>query len=234
VAWLAKLPLLDPEEDRELPEPPVPPGLGKLSAPQKALAEFLRLEDDLLEAARAGAGPSRDELAEWVAAQPPARKDAWLVAVAENDVPSPRLEIQGEFRKAWAARRAPAGRASGRTVGELLERWEHAEEERKRREAEERRRKQERAAREKAEARARHLDALAGHDAELWRKAEEAIATKTAIEYDRAVELLLDLRDLAERGGRQDDFRARLGRLREAHRNKRTFLQRLDRHGLGG
>ena len=47
-------------------EPPVPPGLAKLSAPLRALADFLRIDDELIEVAAAGAtgeapaGPSRE------------------------------------------------------------------------------------------------------------------------------------------------------------------------------
>ena len=39
------------ELDDEEIEPPVPPGLGKLSASLRSLADFLRIDDGLLEAA---------------------------------------------------------------------------------------------------------------------------------------------------------------------------------------
>ncbi|GAA2822747.1 hypothetical protein ACFQQB_20915 [Nonomuraea rubra] len=71
-------------------EPPVPPGLGSPSAPQRARAGFLRLDVDLLAAA---AGTSRaaqpvqhdrQALAAWIGALPVKRKDALLLRVVER------------------------------------------------------------------------------------------------------------------------------------------------------
>ena len=66
--------------DEEGQEPPVPPGLGSLSAPLQRLADFLRLDSDLLEVAAVASaeagptGPPREELAAWVKALPEAEK----------------------------------------------------------------------------------------------------------------------------------------------------------------
>jgi hypothetical protein len=49
------------DEDEEVLEPPVPAGLGSLTAPQRALADFLRLDCDVLEVA-AGASPVLPEV----------------------------------------------------------------------------------------------------------------------------------------------------------------------------
>src|SRR5262249_54226484 len=54
LGWLASFPergWVDEGVDDEETEPPVPPGLAKLSAPLRALADFLRVDDDLLEVA---------------------------------------------------------------------------------------------------------------------------------------------------------------------------------------
>ena len=62
------------ELDEDDMEPPVPPGLAKLSAPLREFAEFLRIEEDLIEvaaeasAALEAAGPSQEELTAWIAA----------------------------------------------------------------------------------------------------------------------------------------------------------------------
>ncbi len=42
------------DDDEEVREPPVPAGVGSLTAPQRALADFLRLDPDLLAAAAQG------------------------------------------------------------------------------------------------------------------------------------------------------------------------------------
>ena len=45
------------DEDEDVLEPPVPAGLGTLTGPQRALAAFLRLDDDLLAVAAAASPP---------------------------------------------------------------------------------------------------------------------------------------------------------------------------------
>ena len=73
------------DEDEELDElePPVPPGLAALSAPLKELAEFLRVEDDLIAAAAEGSAgdpPGEappEELGRWLKKLPTADKDAF-------------------------------------------------------------------------------------------------------------------------------------------------------------
>ena len=56
--------------------------------------------------------------------------------------------------------------------------------------------------------------------------------TKKPKEYDRAVEILRDLRDLAEHDGATESFSGRLAVLREDHRGKPSFIQRLDKARL--
>ena len=66
----------------------------------------------------------------------------------------------------------------------------------------------------------------------MWQQVEAAIERRLPKEYDRAVELLADLRDLAERNGTVEVVKERLRDLRERHSSKRTLIQRLDRAGL--
>ncbi len=57
-AWERDEDAFDRDADDDL-EPPVPPGLGTLTAAQRALAEFLRLDDDLLATAAQASPPPR-------------------------------------------------------------------------------------------------------------------------------------------------------------------------------
>ncbi|MDQ1033184.1 hypothetical protein QF035_010766 [Streptomyces umbrinus] len=82
LAWLSALTAWELEDDEEeyqtTPEPPVPAGLGELTAPQRALADFLRVDADLLRVAaqaspataKEPARPTKKELAPLVAALP--------------------------------------------------------------------------------------------------------------------------------------------------------------------
>jgi hypothetical protein len=216
--------------------------LRQLSGPLRRLADFLRLDPDLLavatavSGAEAPAGPQAEELAAWVGQLPPAEKDALLVRLMQGEAVSLPGELLQRFRKDQARKlvRKDRGKAAmaRRTVGELLEARDRQAEERRRRAAERAAREQARRAREEAAARARHLDRQAGREDELWRQVEAAIQTRQPKEYDRAVELLKDLRDLAERSGTGAAVAKRIGELRARHGSKPTLMQRLDRAGF--
>jgi hypothetical protein len=218
--------------------PPGCPGLGEPSGPLDALAEFLRIDPDLVAAAAEGmpAGDpeqTRSALQAWLAALPGAEKDALLLRVADGEGPAARGELLKRFRDGRAASLAATVRdRRRRTVGELRERARALSEERERREAEKGAREAARRAEADACARKKHLDALMGSEAELWRRVETLIRATQPRQYDAAVALLADLRDLARREGTEGDFRPRLADLRERHRNKPSLRERLDRAGL--
>jgi hypothetical protein len=228
-------------EGDDLLEPPVPPGLAKLSGAQKALAEFLRIDDALIEAAAAAsvgdapAEPSREDLARWVKRIPAADKDAYLLRflAEDGDVPL-RAEMTKQFRDDTAP--AGAARPSGakrRTVSQLFAAREAIAEEKKRKAAEKAARDRARREKEQADARSKHLDALALRESKAWKQAEDLIATKRPKDYDEAVALLVDLRDLAARSGRTAEAESRIRDLRRLHANKPSLIRRLDEKKLG-
>jgi hypothetical protein len=257
LGWLASLPsrIRDDEDgwdeedggdeedldDDDRLEPPVPPGLAKLSAPLRALADFLRVEDELIEVAAAGsageppAEPSRNELARWVKGLPAADKDAYLLRfLAEEGDFLLRAELSKRFRESTAPSGArPALEAGRRTVAQLLAARDALVDAKRRKAAEREARERARREREQAEARARYLDDLARREPATWREVEEKIATKLPKEYDRAVELLVDLRDLAGRSGRTAEAEARILELRQRHSKKPSLMQRFDAKKLG-
>ena len=109
LAWLSGIHSF--EDDEDTPEPPLPPGLGKLTAPLKALVNFLRIDPDLIEAAAAAdagaapTGPSVADEAAWVAALPEAEKNDLVLRVLQGKADYLGLDLQ---------RRLPRG-ASGPT-----------------------------------------------------------------------------------------------------------------------
>jgi hypothetical protein len=216
--------------DDEL-EPAVPAGLGELSGPQQAFVEFMRLDRDLLAAvAEASAplvvkAPSDAALKRWVKARPAADKDAWLLRILRGDGAPLRTEM---LRELHGTSVDPDGDGA-RTAGELLEAAEQLFAKRqevvRRREAQARRR-QEKAA---AEARALRLAELRKDTAAAWSHVETLIESKKPKEYDVAVTLLVDLRDLAFLDGETDGFEERMRLLRVAHARKPSLLDRLAR-----
>lgn len=230
----------DPNGDDSL-EPPVPPGLEKLSAPLRALAEFLRVDDELIEAAAAGsvgrppAEPSPIELAQWIKGLPASDKEAYLLRflTEEGDLVL-RAELSKRFREATVLKGArPAPDARRRTVSQLLAARNALINAKNQKAAERAAAERARLEREQAETRARYLDGLVRREPAIWREVEALIATKRPKDYDHAVTLLVDLRDLAGRLGRAAEAEARIQGLRQQHSNKPSLLKRFDNKRLG-
>jgi hypothetical protein len=126
-AWRGWHDLHELGDDGDLCEPTVPPGLAKLSAPLKELAEFLRVDDALLKAAatvdngKATAEPSRDELARWLKRISASSKEEYLqrFLAAEGDELL-RAELFQHYREATTPKNKRTANAERRTVAQLL------------------------------------------------------------------------------------------------------------------
>ena len=230
LAWLLVVPELDEDEV----EPPVPAGLGELSGSQQALANFLRINPDLLAAASEASkpltmkAPSAAVLGRWVKALPESDKDELLLRVLRGDGALLRSEMLRRFQGA-----EPDQSAEGRrTVKELLVAAERARTRRegatRKREAAERRRKEQ----EAAAAQAKRLDALARNPGKAWKQVDVLIEAKRAKEYDAAVAILDDLHALAVREEDVAGFATRMGRLREQNIRRPSLIDRFDRARL--
>ncbi len=223
------------EEDEEEVEPPVPAGLESLTAPQRALADFLRLDSGLLEVAAeasprlpAVTGDAR-ALARHIAKLPARDKDRLLLLVAEDQAARARMELLRGFRPDPDDQ---CGSGPRRTVAQLLDTA-----------AERRLRREQRAAamaatqqllreQERAVARQRRLDEVAQDPETVWADAERLITTRLPAHYDAAVTLLRDLHELAQREDQGEAFARRFAALREAHLRKPSLIARFDRAGL--
>jgi hypothetical protein len=231
LAWL--LALQSDEVDDEATEPPVPAGLGNLSASLQAIVDFLKIDEDLI-AVAAESSPSIEEprgLAEFLASVEAEEKDALLARVVAGEGAQVQALLLRRFRSVSGVTSA-AGPA--RTAAEL---WEAVTDfkgavatalEEHRREEEARR------AEAKAAAYAKHLDQLATRTEAAWANVAEWIETKRPRDYDLAVSLLKDLQALADRQGGSAAFRKRLGELRAQHQRKPSLLDRFDQAGLPG
>lgn len=233
VGWLAAVRFYDEGEDPL--EPTLPPGMQKLDQPLKKLAEFLFLDDDLLNAVsragtgRAAAGPSPQELRNWIAALPEREKVDVLCRLVEEQQGRLSIELLRRFQKQQTEQGGKENLSeqpsstSGRTFSQLLKSQEDYAKERMDREA-----------REKAAARKKHLAALAKRETEAWREIDAHLATKMAKKHDLAVALLCDLVDLGQETQRQEEIAKRIRRLREKHRTRIGLMRRFNRVGLPG
>ena len=230
LAWL--LALQSDEVDDEDTEPPVPAGLGSLSAGLRAIVDFFEIDEDLI-AVAAAPSPAIEEpggLAEWVASLPAEEKDELLARTAAGEGGQVQALLLRRFRAASGS--PPA--TPGRTAAEL---WEAAADRKDARvKAMEQRRREEEVRKAAAQAadKAKRLDQLATRTEAAWEKAAEWIETRRPGDYDLAVSLLRDLQALAEREGSSDAFSKRFGELRARHARKPSLQERFDRAGLPG
>ncbi len=196
----------------------------------------MRIDRDLIEAAAAASSDlaTLDDAAleRWIAALPEADKTSLLVRLVSGTDAHLRAELLLRFRASLASEASPAQQAGARTVRALLEAAKERAEQRRRRQAEHAAREKARMEREEAEARDRHLAALAKRETMAWRELDMLIATKQPRRYDEAVALLRDLRDVCIRDGRQAEAATHIARLLDEHAKKASLIGRIRSAGL--
>jgi hypothetical protein len=241
LAWLASYGTWERDEDAfgyseedEL-EPPVPAGLGVLTAPQRALADFLRLDADLLAIAAQASPPlaeTKDDprkLARWIKNLSAGDTDTLLHRVAQGHGAQVQMELQRRFR---GEPDVTSDGHSRRTVAELLDAAAEARHERQRRAEAMRAVLEARHARERALALEKRLDALARDPETAWARVSALIDTRKPGDYDSAVDLLKNLQAVAQRADHVEEFIRRYVLLRQQHHRKPSLIARFDRAGL--
>ncbi len=220
LAWLANVEYADLDEDD--PEPPVPAGLMKLTAPLNRLAQFLEIDKHLLKAAAAGSAEEQSTpdhvLREAIARLPRSECDELLWRLAQGEATlGPRL-----LRRLHELIGSPDPVAQPqRRVGDLLaarNRLAKAEEQKQRRAAEARRMEE--------------LEALSQREAAVWQEVDRLIQTSQAKAYSEAVTLLQKLRDLADYKGAQAAFEGRLRQLTQQYTRRPSLMAALKAAGL--
>lgn len=241
LAWLVGYGTWERDEDAfdydaedEL-EPPVPAGLSSLTAPQRALADCLRLDADLLTVAAQTSPPlakTRDdprELASWINDLPSRDKEKLLFQVAQGHGARVQMELLRRFRG------EPGISGDGRprrTVAKLLDDATDIRHERRRQAEATHAAEEARRAREHALAREKRLDALARDQETAWARVNALIDTRRPNDYDTTVEILKDLQAVASRTGHTEEFTRRFTLLRRQHLRKPSLIARFDRADL--
>ncbi len=220
-AYLAWLLVVQAQEvSSSAKEPRVPAGLREPNASLVALAEFLRIDRDLMAAAAEGSQDDAldvEALRSWIRARPARDKDRWLLKAVDD--PSARIgtDLIAAFR-----REQPVNPARPRTVSALLARADELRLLREEAEA-----KQAEKDRRRADAaRKRHLAALSKQGENAWARLERLIDER---KYDEAVTLTVDLCDASVSSGDSDEFENRLAAVRKQHSRRRAYLDRLKR-----
>ncbi|MCK5689147.1 hypothetical protein KAI87_07750, partial [Myxococcota bacterium] len=171
LSWL--LGVANGEIDGDEKEPPLPPGLGELDASHQALAEFLRVDPDLITAA-AELSPkmpnkslSKPEFDTWLSGLSEKKKDELLSTMLTDDDPHIFHMIRAESLSA-ARSPEPQPITSARSANDLIARSEILMKERRRQEATERARKKAEEERQSAKIKEIYIKSLVGREEELW------------------------------------------------------------------
>jgi len=223
---------LDKYEDEsallESCEPPVPAGLGQLSAAQQALVKLVGIDSFLLaaaaEASAERSGIDETRLRALISELPDEERNAFLAEVAGGDRSVDvrlRRRLEGMLGEREGEQEAP--RAPRRTVRTLLTRARElrdGEEQRKRRKAEKKRK-------EAAARRKKHIIALAPGAPRLWQKVEGLIEEKTGAAYDEAMGVLVDLKDIALYRRTEEAFSRQVEELANRYRKRPALVRRL-------
>jgi len=143
LGWLLALQYGEVEDNEE--EPPLPSGMGDLSASLNSLMEFFALDPDLVAAAvegvlrESGNAPSEEEIGSWLERLPEAEKNSVVRELVLGDnlhlAVELRLRAAREFRNGAAPNARPV-----RLAGDIRRRAEAIAGERRRKEDEKRKR----------------------------------------------------------------------------------------------
>lgn len=214
------------EEDYEVGVP-VPPGFASLTAAQQALADLLRVPEELLvvaarhsEAAarhsEAAAPSKEDTVAAWVKLLSAERREDYLVRLARNE-PGLGRTLLYELREPGQGKSVVTPATGKRISYATLV----AESKGIKGQLERERREQERLAR------LRHLQEVHDRQEDYWRRAEHGAQRGIASGYDEALQSLIELRDAAEQFNESQQFQQRFSAWIQSHLRRPALLKRL-------
>ena len=235
LGWLSAVSLDDIPE--EINEPPVPMGLGALTAAQRSLVEFLGIDEDFLAAAAQASPPLSDrtdslhEMSQWVAAIPADEARHYLLLLLQGKAKQAEREVRQKYMLAGRAQVSPAtviAEQKRRTLAELHILVERARAER----LERKRRQKQRELEKQRQQRERYLATLAEDFERHWREVDDFVAQQIASSYDRARDLLVDLSEAYTLKQERDEFLRKFAQFRATHTRRSALIRRLDKAGM--
>jgi len=232
LAWLFCAQMDEIEDDEE--EPPVPSNLENLNASLESFADFMRLDKNLIQVAAENSIAEQksvkndQKLKIWIGGLPNSEKDTIIFRLINDNDPHIGNELLQRFRKTLSIKDTKNSEKVSRTVMKLLQKAEAYTKEKDRQIAEQKAKGKAHKEKEAAIAREKYLNGLAGKENEIWKKVDALILTKKPKDYDEAVRLLIDLKDLAKKTNTTSLFKSKLMAIRENHSRKSSFINRID------
>ena len=221
------------------PELPVPPNLDNLNGPLQNFAEFMRIDTDLIAVAAENSSSEdtrpeyQKELKTWIHSLPEDEKDEILLRLVRDHSQHIGIELMQRFRQTVRVQENTTEKKI-RRVEELITKAEVRAAERKRRIAEKKAVEKAQKERERAIAREKYLNDLVNREDTAWKQVEDLIETRGQSDYDEAVKLLVDLRDLSKKVNKEEVFQDKLRSIHDKHCRKSSFVRRLKKVDLCG
>jgi len=236
LGWLANV-----REEDDAEEPPLPPGMSQFSGSLQTFVRFMRIDEHLVQAATQGdAQPppeelSNDEMAAWVSSLAVSEKDDVLLTLLAAKTESRNVigRLRQQFYKDWRqSHPTPGASLSRRTADELWQIRERLAETEKRRQREQAAKERAERERKAAAQRKQYLDSLYLRQASVWEEVTSLLTVSQQDNYDAAVRLLGDLRDLATNPVRLAEWQTRVAEFRQRYSRRPSLMQRFDKAGF--
>ncbi|OPY07183.1 MAG: hypothetical protein A4E68_01972 [Syntrophaceae bacterium PtaB.Bin095] len=232
IGWLAAVAreMMDDDET----EPFAVSGLANLTAAQRALAEFIEVDPDLL--AGAGMGNpaaqetevARRELDKWIEALPQDEVNPILKQLLEGKGQQAERSLRNRFASWRRGLQANNTGASRRTVGELRQNAEKAREIRLEKQKRDRTH-QEIKRREKHKA---YLKNLSSDLPKAWASVKEPVERGSGRGYDAACRILVDIAEAYALYATKNQFQKELEKFMAGHLRRKALIQRLVKAGI--
>ena len=213
----------DPDDLAYDHEPPVPPGLKKLSPSLQNFVGAFALDTFLVQAAAEASPDLRGDRAvnyrDLLGQLAPRERDEFLIRLAEGEA-GVGLALRKRLSTLAPSAQPPA--AASRTLQQLFQRARQLEIAEQARQAEDARQKH-----------VAEMKALAARETQTWQHVNDLLANgrKIASVYDEATQTLEKLQQLAEFHSRRDDFRAKVRQLAEHYRARPSLVERWSKRG---
>jgi len=234
VGWLSAVTreMIDDEEVEPLPMP----GLGNLTFAQKALAEFLEVDEDLLAGAAVGSPALQDkeasqkEMVEWLGGLPQNEVRVLLKLLLEGKGLQAERALKNRFAAWRRGLQCDMGDGPRRMVAELRKHAEAAERIRQ----EQKKREQERREIKRRKEREAYLKALAEDFPNAWKSVQQCVERGSGLAYEEACRVLADLSEAYALHGSPGVFEQELTKFMAEHMRRKTLIQRLVKAGIWG
>ncbi|MFH2046533.1 MAG: hypothetical protein ABIK92_15455 [Pseudomonadota bacterium] len=234
IGWLSAV-TEEMAEDDDL-EPMSIKGLGELTTAQKALAEFLEVDKDLLAGAGIGSPAiqsgetSQNDIDEWISRLPQDEVTDILRQLMAGKGQQAERTLRNRFT-AWQCRlKNGEPETPRRTIEEL---WENAESAKKLRlEQDELEQKQREMKRRKE--REAHLKILSGNFPKAWKTVRQNIERGSGLAYDDACRALVDLSEAYSLYSSRKLFQQELEQFMTEYMRRKALIQRMVKAGIWG